>query len=177
MKALIVIDLQNDFMPYGKLPVERGDSIVERINSLMPNYNLVIATQDWHPKGHCSFSLWGEHCLRGSFGSDFHPQLKTELIDVIFRKGQDLNVDSYSAFSDNEKSKESGIVGLLKSLDISELHFTGLAADVCVYHSMVDALRYGFKVKLHLSATMAISQKALQGQLEELKQNDDFSII
>ncbi|MFA9486483.1 bifunctional nicotinamidase/pyrazinamidase [Moraxella haemolytica] len=197
MKALVVIDIQCDFMPGGALAVPLGDEIIPIVNVLLPKYQHIIATQDWHPKHHKSFAsnhlgkkpfdviiingieqvLWPNHCIAGSCGAEFHPDLKTQYFKVIIRKGTNPEVDSYSSFFDNDYVQSTGLEGCLKELKITELHFVGLAADYCVYHSMKDALKLGFKVKLYENATRAISEENYQKQKKELLQNDDFGIL
>lgn len=197
MKALILIDIQQDFMPNGALPVSEGDQIIPIINELMEEYEYVIATQDWHPENHKSFAsnhtnkkvfdviqwngtdqvLWPNHCIKGSEGADFHPDLNKNKITAIFRKGTNSEIDSYSGFFDNQRLKSTGLKGYLKELKITELHFAGLAADYCVYYSMKDALELGFKVKLYEKATKAISEENYLKQKQELLENDDFEVI
>ena len=197
MKALILIDIQQDFMPNGALAVDQGDQIIPIVNILMTKYNYIVATQDWHPENHISFAsnhldknpfdtieingkpqtLWPAHCVAGSEGADFHKELKTNLITAIFRKGTDNQIDSYSGFYDNHHLKSTGLAGYLKELKITELHFAGLAADYCVYYSIKDALEAGFKVKLYEKATRAISVKNFEKQKKELLKNDDFELI
>lgn len=197
MKALILVDIQQDFMPQGALPVAQADQIVPIVNELMQQYEYIIATQDWHPANHKSFAsnhqgkkpleniilngieqtLWTDHCVQGRAGAELHPELQTDKITAIFRKGTNPEIDSYSAFYDNRQLKSTGLKGFLKELKITELHFAGLAADYCVYYSMKDALELGFKVKLHQKATRAISYQNFEKQKEELLKNDDFEII
>lgn len=197
MKALVLIDIQCDFMPDGALAVPQGDEIIPIVNAIMPHYQHIIATQDWHPEHHKSFAsnhfgkkpfdivimngieqvLWPNHCVAGSRGADFHSDLKTENIGAIIRKGTNPEIDSYSGFFDNNHLQSTGLGGYLKELKITELHFAGLAADYCVYYSMKDALELGFKVKLYENATRAISEENYQKQKKELLQNDDFDIL
>ena len=171
---LILIDIQNDFIT-GELPVPDARSIIEPVNHLIPQFSHVIATQDWHPANHFSFftlhegkkafesitkdnyqqTLWPPHCIQGSEGANFFPELQTNAINAIFRKGTNPDIDSYSAFFDNQKLKETGLDGYLKGLHLDELHFAGLAADYCVYFSMIDALNLGYKVFLHEHCTRA----------------------
>lgn len=169
MKALIIIDVQNDFMPSGTLPVAEGDQIVPFINQEMyKGYDLVVATQDWHPQNHQSFAsnhegrkpfevinlhgidqvLWTDHCVQDTFGACLHQDLDTHRIAAIFRKGMNPEVDSYSAFFDNNKRNNTGLHGFLKDKNITELTFCGLAGDFCVAYSVNDALSLGYKVRL-----------------------------
>lgn len=177
MKVLVIIDMQNDFMPSGALPVPEGDKIVPLINALQDKFDLVIATQDWHPVAHASFAsshegknvyelidlnginqiLWPDHCIQGSFGAEFHSDLDTTKWETIFRKGTNPEIDSYSGFYDNAHLKSTGLAGYLKEKGASELYFCGLAAEYCVYFSVKDALQEGFKTVLIEDATKALS--------------------
>ena len=198
MKALIIVDLQNDFMPTGALPVPQGDQIISHINAEMQkDYSVIVATQDWHPVNHFSFftlhdgkkafesitkddyqqTLWPPHCIQGSEGANFFPELHTGAIDAIFRKGTNPDIDSYSAFFDNQKLKETGLDGYLKGLHLDELHFVGLAADYCVYFSMIDALNLGYKVFLHEHCTRAISKEQFENQKKELLAYPNFTLL
>ena len=164
MKTLLIIDVQNDFMPGGSLPVPDGDQIVSVINAMQPKFDLVVATQDWHPKDHVSFAvnhggksefdaieingkpqiLWPSHCVQGTWGAEFHSDLHTEKCEAIFRKGTNKEIDSYSAFYDNQHSSSTGLSGYLKEKGTSQLFLCGLAADICVYFSTYDAFKEGF---------------------------------
>ena len=165
-KALIVIDVQNDFCPGGALAVAGGDEIVAGINALMGDFHTVILTQDWHPAGHSSFAsqhpgkapcamtemdygpqvLWPDHCVQGSEGAQFHPKLETTRADLIIRKGFRPAIDSYSAFFENDHATPTGLEGYLRTRGISELVMVGLALDFCVGFSAVDAANLGFGV-------------------------------
>ncbi len=178
MKALVIIDLQNDFIPGGSLAVLGGDEIISLINELQHNFELVIATQDWHPLNHSSFAenhsgkkefdiielngmdqtLWPVHCVQNSNGAAFSPELNSEKIEAFFRKGTNKEIDSYSGFYDNAHLKSTGLSGYLKDKGVSTLYFCGLAADYCVYFSILDALKEGFEAILIEDATRAISQ-------------------
>ncbi|MCX7545999.1 bifunctional nicotinamidase/pyrazinamidase [Marinicella gelatinilytica] len=196
MKALLLIDVQNDFMPGGNLPVTEGDQIVAIVNELQAHFDLVIASQDWHPSEHLSFArnhlrhkafeeielnglpqtLWPEHCVQDTVGAEFHADLDMRKIAAIFRKGMNPKIDSYSAFYDNGHVQSTGLSGYLKELGVEHLYFTGLAADFCVYFSIKDALKAGFKCTLIEDATRAIDVdnfKKLRQQLRE----DGVSII
>ena len=185
MKTLIVIDVQNDFMPGGALAVPEGDKIVPLINSLKDKFDLVIATQDWHPEGHASFAsshegskefdvikldgldqvLWPDHCVQNSSGAEFHNDLNTEVFETIFRKGTNPKIDSYSGFYDNAHLKSTGLTGYLREKQATELYFTGLAADYCVYFSLKDALDEGFECILIEDATRPLDAE----KFEEVK--------
>ncbi len=176
MKTLVLIDVQNDFMPYGALPVPEGDQIVEVINKILNKFDLVVATQDWHPENHISFAsnnpgkkvfdiieidgykqtLWPDHCVQGTKGAEFHPDLNTKPIEAIFRKGVNPEIDSYSGFYDNLNKKSTGLAGYLKEKNAKDLYFAGLAADYCVYYSIKDAIKEGYHVYLIEDATRAI---------------------
>ncbi len=174
--ALIVIDVQNDFCPGGALAVPEGDQIVSGINALMPEFDAVILTQDWHPAGHSSFAsshsgkgpyetvemaygtqvLWPEHCVQGSSGADFHKGLNTTRADMIIRKGYNPAIDSYSAFFENDQTTPTGLEGFLKTRGISDLTMVGLATDFCVNFSAIDAAKLGFKVSVRMDLCRAI---------------------
>ncbi len=176
--AIIVVDLQNDFCPGGALAVNEGDRIVPIINKLVPKFDLSIATQDWHPASQISFAsnhenkqpfdtisingvdqiLWPDHCVQGTKGADFHPDLDTDPFNLILRKGTSTSVDSYSAFMENDKKTKTGLEGYLSSLYITELFLCGLATDFCVFFSAMDAARVGFNVTLIIDACRGIDQ-------------------
>ncbi|MFN3550877.1 MAG: bifunctional nicotinamidase/pyrazinamidase [Endomicrobiia bacterium] len=173
--ALIIIDLQNDFCPNGALPVPQGDKIIPYINEIIHKFYKVVATQDWHPKNHISFAtahnknvgdivkingvtqiLWPQHCIQGSFGAELHKDLNKNEIDLILRKGTSRNIDSYSAFLENDKKTETGLHYWLKGLGIKKIYFCGLALDYCVYYSACDAIKFGFEVYVILNATKGV---------------------
>ncbi|WP_225035717.1 bifunctional nicotinamidase/pyrazinamidase [Winogradskyella sp. SM1960] len=182
MKTLLIIDVQNDFMPGGSLPVSKGDSIVPVINKIQDKFDLVLATQDWHPIDHVSFAtnhegksnfdvielygkaqtLWPNHCVQGTEGAAFHPDLNTEKIEAIFRKGTDKTIDSYSAFYDNGHLKSTGLTGYLKEKGTTELFLCGLAADICVYFSIIDAFNEGFDCSFIEDASKALDNEHLK---------------
>jgi nicotinamidase/pyrazinamidase len=166
MKALLLIDIQNDFLPGGTLAVPRGDEVVAVANRLMPQYDLVVATQDWHPPEHKSFAsqhagrgvgdvvqlhgldqtLWPDHCVQGTRGAELAAELDHEQIDHTIRKGTDAAIDSYSAFFDNARRKSTGLADLLRSKGVDEVHLVGLATDYCVKATALDAIDEGFCV-------------------------------
>jgi len=178
MNALVIIDLQNDFMPGGALAVPGGDEIVPLINGLQESFDLVIATQDWHPSGHASFAsshenkkefevikldgldqvLWPEHCIQNSEGAEFHPDLNSSKIEAILRKGTDIKIDSYSGFYDNAHLKSTGLAGYLREKKVERIYFAGLAAEYCVYFSIKDAISEGFECILIEDATRALDE-------------------
>ncbi len=163
--ALIVVDIQNDFCPGGVLAVPEGDSIIPKVNELLAAFPLSILTQDWHPIMHCSFAsskglppfsldmetsppsvLWPDHCVAGSQGSDFHRALQSWRARYIFRKGTRKELDSYSAFLENDGVTSTGLEGLLSSLGINRVIVCGLATDYCVKATALDARKLGFEV-------------------------------
>ncbi|MBF9042609.1 bifunctional nicotinamidase/pyrazinamidase [Rhodobacterales bacterium HKCCE4037] len=175
-QALLVIDVQNDFCPGGALAVPEGDSIVPGINELMADFPAVILTQDWHPAGHSSFAsshpgkqdmdlidmpygpqvLWPDHCIQGSIGAQFHPDLTTDRADLIIRKGYNPAIDSYSAFFENDQKTPTGLEGYLRTRGITALTLVGLATDFCVNFSAVDAAKLGFEVTVRQDLCRAI---------------------
>ena len=176
MEALLIIDVQNDFCPGGKLAVTGGDEIIPVINSILPFFNHIIQTQDWHPHDHYSFAsnhnekseyetisleygqqvLWPDHCVQGSEGAEFHPELETTDTLLIVRKGFRKEIDSYSAFFENDQKTKTGLDGFLRSLGIEKLFMCGLATDFCVKWSALDARKLGYKVYLIEDAIKAI---------------------
>lgn len=182
--ALIVIDVQNDFCPGGALAVTGGDGIISLINDLMGNFATVVLTQDWHPANHASFAanhpgaapfsltqmpygpqvLWPTHCVQGSAGAEFHKALCTDPAQLVVRKGFRPEIDSYSAFFENDHNTPTGLEGYLRSRDVTAVTLVGLATDYCVAYSALDAARLGFKVTVLQGATRAID---LNGSLAE----------
>jgi nicotinamidase/pyrazinamidase len=185
MKTLIIVDVQNDFIPGGSLEVPGGDNIIPVINELQNKFHLVVATQDWHPGDHMSFAsnhkgrnpfdkikwhdmeqiLWPDHCVQNTKGADLHHELNTRKIEAIFRKGMDKNIDSYSGFYDNGHEKNTGLGGYLRERNAGDLYFCGLAADVCVQFTIKDALKEGFSATLIEDATRPIDP----GEFEKVK--------
>ena len=173
MKTLIMIDVQNDFMPGGPLAVPGGDMIVPVINRIQSHFDLVLATQDWHTVTHKSFAsnhfgtkpfdrivlhgtlqtLWPDHCIQGSEGAKLHKDIDFNHIAAIFRKGMDREIDSYSGFYDNNHTSSTGLSGYLKEKAITEIHICGLAADICVYYTILDSILEGFSTVLVEDAT------------------------
>lgn len=188
MKTLIIIDVQNDFMPGGALEVPKGDLIVPVINRLQSQFELIVATQDWHPSNHISFAshhpgkkpfekiiwqdaeqtLWPEHCIQGSIGAEFHNQLDTRRIETIFRKGTDPKLDSYSGFYDNGHYKSTGLAGYLREKGAQQLYFCGLCAEICVYYTIKDALEMGFDCTLLEAATHPLDRERFRVIKSEL---------
>ena len=187
-EALIVIDVQNDFCPGGALAVPGGDQVIGQINAMMDEYTCVVLTQDWHPADHASFAdnhpgaapydtiemgygtqvLWPRHCVQGSRGAAFHTDLRTDPAQLIIRKGFRSEVDSYSAFFENDKTTPTGLEGFLRSRGVRTLTMVGLAEDFCVAYSASDAAQLGFNVTLLQSACRAID---LNGSLAQSRKD------
>jgi len=165
---MLVVDLQNDFCSGGALAVEGGEQVVEPINSIMPLFDRVVLSQDWHPKGHLSFAsswpgmavydsveadgipqvLWPDHCVQGSEGAGFHPGLDADRATLVLRKGGRPRLDSYSCFFENDRSTPTGLDGWLRGVGASEIFVAGLATDFCVLFTVLDALRLGYEVRV-----------------------------
>jgi nicotinamidase/pyrazinamidase len=165
--ALIVVDVQNDFVPgvsVSALPVPGGDQIIRPINDLMAAaaFDAVVFTQDWHPAGHDSFASsgkggpWPDHCVQGSWGAQFEPFLDTSKAHLILRKGMNPRVDSYSAFQENDRLTDTGLGAWLKARHIRSVYVCGLALDFCVRWTCQDAREEGFNVYLHQRLTRAV---------------------
>ncbi|MFN3548969.1 MAG: bifunctional nicotinamidase/pyrazinamidase [Mesorhizobium sp.] len=175
-RALIVIDVQNDFCPGGALAVADGDAILPVVNRMIAKADHVILTQDWHPAGHSSFAsshagkapfetiampygdqtLWPDHCIQGTDGAAFHPGLEWTKAELVIRKGFRPLIDSYSAFYENDHATPTGLAGYLRERGISDLTLVGLATDYCVAYSALDAVREGFSVTVAMDACRAI---------------------
>jgi nicotinamidase/pyrazinamidase len=148
--GLLIIDIQNDFCPGGALAVKDGDRVIEPLNRLSSlfaaNGGRVIATQDWHPANHVSFeATWPSHCVQGTTGAAFHASLDLKPVNLIVRKGFRQELDSYSAFFENDRKTSTGLDGYLKALSIDTLVIGGLATDYCVFYSALDAAALGYK--------------------------------
>lgn len=188
-KALIIVDIQNDFITGGALEVRQGETIIPTVNRLQERFDLVVATQDWHPKAHKSFAsnhagkkpferimlegleqvLWPDHCIQGSPGAAFHPALNLNRAEAIFRKGMDVTIDSYSGFYDNGRRRSTGMSGYLRDHGVQEVYVCGLAGDYCVYYSAKDAISEGFRTFLIEDATRSIDEKGFTSAKEDLK--------
>jgi len=189
-EAILVIDVQNDFCPGGALAVAGGDEIVGPINAMVPEFPVRVFTQDWHPADHLSFAsqhdadpmtttemlygtqvLWPDHCIIGSEGAKFHPKLDTRAADLIIRKGFRREIDSYSAFFENDRTTPTGLEGYLKERGVEAVTLVGLATDFCVNYSAVDAAKLGFSVTVIESLCRAIdfdgSLTAARAQMTE----------
>ena len=164
-RALILVDIQYDFLPGGALAVAEGDQVVPVANAVQPKFELIVATQDWHPPDHGSFAsnhpghkpgevidldglpqvLWPDHCVQASRGAEFHADLDMRRITRVFRKGTDPKIDSYSGFFDNAHRKSTGLGEFLKDESVTDVYILGLATDYCVRWSALDALKLGFR--------------------------------
>lgn len=191
-EALLIVDVQNDFIPGGALAVSEGDLIVPIINQLQEKYQHVIATQDFHPSDHGSFAiqhpgknpgemielaglpqvLWPVHCVQGSQGADFHPELETKSWEMIFQKGKNPEVDSYSGFFDNARRGDTGLAAYLQENQIDTVFVCGLALDYCVKFTALDAKSLGFETYLIEDATRAVNLSPTDGELaiQEMKE-------
>ena len=176
MKALLLIDIQNDFLPGGALAVADGDQVIPVANRLMPHYPLVIATQDWHPADHRSFAsqhpgkhvgetidlegldqiLWPDHCIQQSEGAMFAAALNLDRVEHVIQKGTDPWIDSYSGFFDNGQRKSTGLADLLKEKGVDEIDLVGLATDYCVKFTALDAAQLGFKTAVIVEAIRGV---------------------
>ncbi|MDR6430548.1 bifunctional nicotinamidase/pyrazinamidase [Brucella pseudogrignonensis] len=189
--ALLVVDVQNDFCPGGALAVDKGDEILPAINRLIDESEHVILTQDWHPAGHLSFAtshpgkkpydsvemaygqqtLWPDHCVQGTHGADFHPDLQWTRAQLVIRKGFRIGVDSYSSFYENDRKTPTGLSGYLRDREIGSLTIAGLATDFCVAYSALDAMAHGFQVRVRLDACRGIdiggSMNAMLDQMQK----------
>ena len=190
--ALILVDLQNDFMPGGALAVTDGDQTVALANKLMPRYDIVVATQDWHPAEHASFVdnhpgknlfdvvdlngieqvLWPQHCVQHTPGAAFHPALKTEAITKVFPKGTNTAIDSYSGFFDNDHQQATGMGDWLQQQKVTTVDIIGLATDYCVKFTVLDAQALGFTTRLLLPACRGVDLQAgdIDQALAEMRQ-------
>lgn len=152
MKALLIVDLQNDFCPKGALPAPHGDRVVSVINKLLDNFDYVLASKDWHPANSIHFETWPVHCVRDTPGAEFHPDLDTSKLDMVLLKGTDNTDDGYSAF----EATNENLVGYLRQKRISELYIAGLTTEYCVKQTVLDALKHGFKTFLIEDAVQGI---------------------
>ena len=191
MKALLLIDIQNDFLPGGALAVANGDEVVPVANRLMSAYDLVVATQDWHPPDHGSFAsqhagrhvgemielhgltqiIWPDHCVQGTPGAELVSGLKTVGIDRVIQKGTDRNIDSYSGFFDNARRKATGLEEYLRKNGVDEVHIMGLATDYCVKFTTLDAVDLGFRTVLIIGGVRGvdINEGDCQRAIEEMQ--------
>ena len=189
MKALVIVDLQNDFLPGGALEVPEGDIIVERINDILNNYDLIIATKDWHPEDHISFAsnhknkdvgdvinyeginqiLWPDHCIQKSPGSDFPKNFNSSKIKKIIYKGQNSNIDSYSAFYDNAKDASTGLADFLRIKKVEKVDFVGLATEYCVKFTALDSVSEGFYTRVITKCTKGLNEDKCKLAFDEMR--------
>ncbi len=180
MNALILVDIQHDFLPGGALAVPEGDAVIAAANRLIQRFPLVVATQDWHPAHHGSFAshspgasvgslgtlgglpqvMWPDHCVQGTPGADFPVALDMRRVEAIFRKGTDPSVDSYSGFFDNGRQRRTGLAGYLRERGVTAVTVCGLATDYCVRFTALDALAEGFSVTLARAACRGVELRA-----------------
>jgi nicotinamidase/pyrazinamidase len=188
MHALIIVDIQNDFVPGGALAVPGGDEIIPLVNELQDSFSLVVATQDWHPINHKSFAsshpgkkifdkvslhgldqvLWPDHCIQGTPGAALHKNLNLNRVEAIFRKGMDPDIDSYSGFYDNGYRKSTGLAGYLRERKVRKVYVVGLASDYCVFYTAKDAIKENFETFVIEDASRAISTDAFDKAKDEL---------
>lgn len=179
MKALILVDIQNDFLPGGALPAPDGDAIIPIVNRLQPHFDLVVATQDWHPANHGSFAanhpgkepgdridldgleqiLWPVHCVQNSDGAAFAPDLDLSRVRKVFQKGTEARVDSYSGFFDNGHRRSTGLGDYLETQGVKEVGIVGLATDYCVKFTALDARKLGFATTVLIDACRGVNQE------------------
>jgi len=191
-KALILVDIQNDFVPGGALAVPNGDQVVPVANRIMPDYNLIIATKDWPPANHQSFAsqhpdnkvgdvidleglkqvLWPNHCVQGTHGAKLVDELDQKFINKVFHKGTDPNIDSYSGFFDNNHRKSTGLGDFLKQKRVDEVHILGLATDYCVKYTVLDSIKLGFTTHVILEGCRGIDMNPgdCKKAINEMKQ-------
>ncbi|TVQ89081.1 MAG: bifunctional nicotinamidase/pyrazinamidase [Bacteroidetes bacterium] len=197
MDALLLVDVQNDFLPGGALAVPEGDKIIPVLNRISKKFPLVVATQDWHPQDHGSFAsnhpgknefeqtqlggldqiLWPDHCVQGQKGADFSSELEMHLVEAIFRKGTDTGIDSYSGFFDNGKKKSTGLGDYLKGRGVTRVFIGGLAADFCVGFTTLDSLGLGFDTNLIEDATRPIDKKGWENMKKTVLKNGGKIIL
>lgn len=190
MKTLLIVDLQNDFCPGGALAAHNGDQIIPVINRIMSNFDLVVATQDWHPPEHKSFAInngknvgdvitlngqpqvmWPAHCVQHTWGAEFHAALDLSRIQHISQKGQNPDVDSYSGFFDNDHKSATDLKVFLNKHQAKKLYICGLVTDYCVKFSALDARRLGFDTYVIEDACCAVNLQPHDGQkaIEEMR--------
>ncbi|MBY9007974.1 MAG: bifunctional nicotinamidase/pyrazinamidase [Candidatus Lokiarchaeota archaeon] len=195
--ALLIVDMQYDFMPGGSLPIKEGDKIIGLVNQLGEHFNkekgIIILTQDWHPPNHLSFAsnhpnkspgeiyqskgigpvLWPDHCVQGTNGASFHKNLRTDYAKKIFRKGIDSRTDSYSAFRDQLKDKETGLREYLIIQNIKRVFICGLALDYCCYYTAMDGIEFSFDVFFIIDATKGVDvpKGHISSAIKNMKKN------
>lgn len=184
--ALVVIDVQNDFCPGGALAVADGDAVIEVIHRVASRFEHILLTQDWHPPGHTSFAsthsghmplemievsygaqtLWPDHCVQGTAGAEFHPALHLPRAELVLRKGFRKDIDSYSAFFENDQVTHTGLAGYLRERGLQRVFFAGLAYDFCVGYSALDARRLGFPASVIRDGCRAIDAGGSMSRIE-----------
>lgn len=189
MKALAIIDVQNDFLINGSLEVHDGNDVIEPINQIINNYALVVATKDWHPLDHVSFAsnhpgkkvgdvvevsgheqiLWPDHCVQETKGSNFPETLNYKIINKIIYKGIDPKIDSYSGFHDNGKIRSTGLSDYLRANDVESIDYVGLATEYCVKFTVFDSIEEGFKTRVILKGIKGIDFKESKNALNEMQ--------
>lgn len=193
MKALLLVDIQNGFCPGGNLAVSEGDAIVPIANALIASgyYDLIVASQDWHPADHGSFAsqhggkapfemgelsgkpqmMWPDHCVQGTSDAEFHPDLNADAIAYVQRKGENVNVDSYSAFRDNDQSAVTGLADYLNDKGVTQLDVCGLATDYCVSFSVIDAIDMlpGVTVRFIEDGSRGITPEGVSAAIDAMK--------
>jgi nicotinamidase/pyrazinamidase len=165
MKALLIVDLQNDFCPGGRLPVPEGDKIISVVNRLIDQFPLAIASKDWHPVESKHFEKWPVHCIRNSKGAEIHPDLKSNMIDKIFLKGTGNEDDGYSAF----EATNFDLEGFLKDSNVEELYIVGLATEYCVKATALDAVKKGFVVYIIEEGVAGIKPEDIERSIKEME--------
>lgn len=188
MRTLIIVDIQNDFIPGGALAVPNGNRIIPVVNKIIHLFDLVVATQDWHPQNHKSFAsnheqknpfeviqlnglqqtLWPDHCVQNTQGAELCKELDSHSIEAIFRKGMDPDIDSYSGFFDNGRKRTTGLAGFLKEKGATDLYFCGLAGDICVFYTLLDALKEGFSANFIEDASAPLDTENFDMIKEEI---------
>ncbi len=189
MNALILIDIQNDLLPGGALAVPNGDQIIPVLNEIQHDYDLVVASQDWHPPDHKSFAsqhenkkpferiawhdgiqvLWPDHCVQESFGAEFSKALDTKRVEAIFRKGTNSQIDSYSALYDNNHEKSTALADYLRAKGVNEVFIAGLATDYCVYYTALDSLKEGFKTTVLQNASSGLNEEDIRKAMDHVR--------
>ena len=174
---LLIIDVQNDFCPGGALAVNNGGEVIAPLNALSLKVTKeggrAAATQDWHPKGHISFSTWPEHCVQGTFGAALHQKLNMDPVSLIIRKGFRMELDSYSAFFENDRKTLTGLEGWIFSLGIDTVIMGGLATDYCVFYSAMDCKKLGLNTIVISDAVRGVGmpEGSIEAALSEMKSN------
>ena len=191
-KALIIVDIQNDFMPGGALAVPNGDKIIPLINRICSKFDLVIVTRDWHPPNHVSFAenhpgghpgetinvkgkdqvLWPAHCVAGTHGAEFCPGFDASKVDKIINKGTDPEIDNYSCFRDSPQMRNKELLNYLHKHNVDEVYIAGLTTEFCVKYSSIDSVKYGFRTNVIIDACRGVgSGREIQKAINEMIKN------